>query len=134
MASSSLAHSSSKVPFHEELPFKHRVLPPTDGIAYNLPRSETFEGILDILLSSKVGNNQRTTLHFNNIPEVIGCPTSQRPLNIHPGDVSTSAPAPIVDPEVLPQGPITRSKILAYNLPRSATYEETTFRQVTSYH
>ncbi|KAL4282451.1 hypothetical protein GQ457_16G018480 [Hibiscus cannabinus] len=25
-------------------------------------------------------------------------------------DVSTSAPAPIVDPEVLPQGPITRSK------------------------
>ncbi|KAL4273578.1 hypothetical protein GQ457_13G016070 [Hibiscus cannabinus] len=25
-------------------------------------------------------------------------------------DVSTSAPVPIVDPEVLPQGPITRSK------------------------
>ncbi|KAL4281429.1 hypothetical protein GQ457_03G017500 [Hibiscus cannabinus] len=54
------------------------------GIAYNLPRSETFEGSPDILFSSKVGNNQRTTLHFNNILEVIGCPTSQRLLNIHP--------------------------------------------------
>ncbi|KAL4309288.1 hypothetical protein GQ457_01G020460 [Hibiscus cannabinus] len=32
------------------------------------------------------------------------------PLKLSAYDVSTSAPAPIVDPEVLPQGPITRSK------------------------
>ncbi|KAK8690664.1 hypothetical protein V6N13_074195 [Hibiscus sabdariffa] len=85
-------------------------------------------------------------------------------------DVSTSDPTTIVDPEVLPQGPITRAKEkqfrkalsltcaklsdsfdngeertqawgfklarlkgYAYNLPRSVTFEETSFEQVTSY-
>ncbi|KAL4280250.1 hypothetical protein GQ457_03G017480 [Hibiscus cannabinus] len=54
-------------------------------VAYNIPRSVTFE---------ETTFRQVTSYH----------------MVLVEGDVSTSVPAPIVDPEVLPQGPITRSK------------------------
>ncbi|KAL4386462.1 hypothetical protein GQ457_09G017730 [Hibiscus cannabinus] len=66
--------------------------------------SSSFENMFTSILTSRRYKEARFTGSPIVDPEVL----PQGPITR--SDVSTSAPAPIVDPEVLPQGPITRSK------------------------